>query len=112
VVHLLEERDLADGGGRDALVLLLEADLLERDRLVGGLVQRLVHHPVRALPDLLHLLVLKQQQQHARTRRAEHTRSEKPNQNPRVRIGPDRSLTCSIACPQCERGRGCGCGTN
>jgi hypothetical protein len=58
VVHLLEEGDLADGGGGDALVLLLEADLLERDRLVGDPVQRLVHHPVRAFPDLLLLLVL------------------------------------------------------
>jgi len=37
--------------------------------------------------------------QHARTRTAEHAPSEKPNQNPRVRIGPDRSLTCSIASP-------------
>ena len=59
VLHLLEERDLADGGGGDALVLLLEADLLERDGLVGGPVPGLVHHPVRALPDLLHLLVLR-----------------------------------------------------
>jgi len=59
VLHLLEEGDLADGGGRDALVLLLEADLLERDRLVGVAVLALVHHPVRALPDLLRLLVLR-----------------------------------------------------
>jgi hypothetical protein len=59
VLHLLEEGDLADGGGGDALVLLLEADLLERDRLVGVAVLALVHHPVRALPDLLHLLVLR-----------------------------------------------------
>jgi hypothetical protein len=59
VLHLLEEGDLADGGGGDALVLLLEADLLERDGLVGVAVLGLVHHPVRALPDLLHLLVLR-----------------------------------------------------
>ena len=65
MVHLLEERDLADGGGWDALILLLEADLLERDELVGGLVHRLVHHPVGALPNLLLLLVL----QHARRQR-------------------------------------------
>ena len=52
VLHLLEEGDLADGGGGDAIVLLLEAGLLERDGLVGG-----------PLPDLLHLLVLR-----ARTR--------------------------------------------
>lgn len=63
MVHLLEERDLADGGGRDALVHV-DADLLERDRLLGGLVQPLVHLPVRALPDLLPLLVFLQQ--HAR----------------------------------------------
>jgi hypothetical protein len=59
VLHLLEEGDLADGGGRDALVVLLQPDLLERDRLVGVPVLALVHHPVRALPDLLHLLVLR-----------------------------------------------------
>lgn len=31
VVHLFEERDLADGGGRDAFILGLQANLLERD---------------------------------------------------------------------------------
>ena len=109
VVHLLEERDLADGGGRDALVLLLEADLLERDRLVGGLVQRLVHHPVRALPDLLLLLVLQPARTHAnsRTRSIRETKS-KPSSPKRA-----RSLAYLLHCvPQCGDGDGCGCGTN
>ena len=49
VVHLLEERDLADGGGRDALILGLQTDLLERDNaLVGGAqVKSLVNNTVR-----------------------------------------------------------------
>lgn len=60
VVHLLEQRDLADGRRRHALVLGLEADLLERhDALVlGGEVARLVYDTVCALPNLLHLLVV------------------------------------------------------
>lgn len=31
VIHFFEERDLADGGGRDTLILGLETNLLERD---------------------------------------------------------------------------------
>jgi hypothetical protein len=88
VVHLLEERDLADSGGGDALILLLETDLLERDRLVGDLVQRLVHHPVRAFPDLLLLLVL-------------HTHAHKRNQNNQIKPSnpnPTRSLAHLLHC--------------
>src|SRR4051812_35999568 len=42
VLHLLEEGDLADSGGGDAIVLMLEADLLERDGLIGGPVPDLL----------------------------------------------------------------------
>jgi hypothetical protein len=91
VVHLLEEGDLADGGGGDALVLLLEADLLERDRLVGDPVQRLVHHPVRAFPDLLLLLVLHTRTQANKGDQSRRIEAWNPN---RAR---SRSLTCSIA---------------
>jgi hypothetical protein len=36
VLHLLEERDLADGGAGDALILGLETDLFQSDNAVGG----------------------------------------------------------------------------
>lgn len=36
VVHLFEEGDFANGSGRDALILSLEADLLESDDAVVG----------------------------------------------------------------------------
>lgn len=39
VVHFLEERDLADGGGGNSLVLSLEADLLEGDNTLIGSAQ-------------------------------------------------------------------------
>ena len=42
MAELAEEGDLAEGGGGDALVLDLEADALEGDDLVGGLVAGLV----------------------------------------------------------------------
>ena len=48
VLELLEERDLADGGARHALVLRLEPDLLERDDLVRVDVLGFVHDAVRA----------------------------------------------------------------
>ena len=53
----VEEGDLAERGGRDALLVHLEAGLLERHELARGLVLRLVHLAVGALPDLLQLLV-------------------------------------------------------
>ena len=49
----VEEGDLAERGGRDALLVHLEAGLLERHELARGLVLRLVHLAVGALPDLL-----------------------------------------------------------
>jgi hypothetical protein len=48
VVHLLEERYLADGGARDALVLGLEADLLEGDGLVVNEVGGAVYDAIGA----------------------------------------------------------------
>ena len=48
VLEFLEERDLANGGARHALVLRLEPDLLQRDDLVRADVARLVHDAVRA----------------------------------------------------------------
>jgi hypothetical protein len=50
VAHLLEERDLANGGGRHAFVLGLQPDLLQGDdAVVGrGQVARLVHDAVCA----------------------------------------------------------------
>jgi hypothetical protein len=54
----VEEGDLAERGGRDALLVHLEAGLLERHQLARRLVLRLVHLAVGALPDLLQLLVL------------------------------------------------------
>ena len=50
ILELLEERDLADGRARHALVLRLEPDLLERDDLVRRDVFRFVHDAVRACP--------------------------------------------------------------
>ena len=64
VVRLLEERDLTDGSGGDALVLRLQADLLQGDHLAGGAVLRLVHNTVRPLPDLLQPLVVLQRGSH------------------------------------------------
>lgn len=52
-----EEGDLAERGGRNALVILREAGLLEGDDLAGGLLPRLVDLAVRSFPDLLQLLV-------------------------------------------------------
>ena len=48
IFELLEQRYLADGGARYALVLRLQSDLLERDDLVRADVTRLVHDAVGA----------------------------------------------------------------
>lgn len=53
VLQLLEERDLADGGGRDALLVRLQPDLFHRHDFARHLVQPLEDHPVGPLPDLL-----------------------------------------------------------
>lgn len=56
VLELLEKRYLPNRGGRHALLLLLQPDSFERHDLVRDAVAGLVHHPVRPLADLLHLL--------------------------------------------------------
>ena len=48
ILEFLEERNLANGGTRYALVLRLETDLLERHDLVRANITRLVHDAVRA----------------------------------------------------------------
>jgi len=58
MLHLFEERNLANGGARNPLVLLLEANLLERDGLIGDAVASLVNDAVCSLAYLLDLLVL------------------------------------------------------
>ena len=58
VLELLENADLPNRRAWDALVLGLQSDLLERNKLPRHAVARLVHHTVRALADLLDLLVL------------------------------------------------------
>lgn len=58
MLKLLEERDLSDGGGGDALIVVVKADALDGDDLVGVLVAGLVDDAVGALANLGHALVL------------------------------------------------------
>ena len=58
MLHLFEKRNLANGGAGNAFVLLLEANLLQSDCLIGGAVASLVNDAVCSLAYLLHLLVL------------------------------------------------------
>ena len=58
VAQLLEEADLADRRGGHALLLVREADLLQREDAVRPHVAHLVDDAVGALAHLLHLLVL------------------------------------------------------
>ena len=44
VLQLLQEGDLPDGCAGDALLLLLQSDLLQRDSLPAHPIPRLVHH--------------------------------------------------------------------
>jgi len=55
VVQLLEDLNLADGCDREALSLVVHADLLERHDFLRLLLLRHEHLPVGALPDLLEL---------------------------------------------------------
>ena len=55
VLQLLEQGNLADCSGGHALILRVEADLLERNHLLAHAVARLVHHTVRSLADLFQL---------------------------------------------------------
>jgi len=58
MVQLLEEGDLPDRRRGHALLLVREADLFKREDRVSTHVFYLVHDAVRALADLLDLLVL------------------------------------------------------
>lgn len=58
MLKLLEEGDLSDGGGGDALIVVVKADALDGDDLVGVLVAGLVDDAVGALANLGHALVL------------------------------------------------------
>jgi len=56
VVQLLEDFNLADGRDREALSLVVHADLLERHDFLRLHLLRHEYLPVGALPDLLELL--------------------------------------------------------
>mmetsp|Transcript_25471 Transcript_25471/g.78404 ORF Transcript_25471/g.78404 Transcript_25471/m.78404 type:complete len:353 (-) Transcript_25471:83-1141(-) len=58
VRELLQQRNLPDRRRRHALLLVRKPDLLQRQDLLRPHVPHFVHHPVRPLPHLLHLLVL------------------------------------------------------
>mmetsp|Transcript_29447 Transcript_29447/g.80815 ORF Transcript_29447/g.80815 Transcript_29447/m.80815 type:complete len:353 (+) Transcript_29447:448-1506(+) len=58
VLQLLEDGYLTDRRRRDALVLRLEANLLERDEVTRKAVLCLVHDAISALTNLLDLLIL------------------------------------------------------
>ena len=49
--HFLEQRNLADGGGRNALIVALQQNLLQGHNLARLLVAGLEHHSVGALPE-------------------------------------------------------------
>lgn len=58
MLDALEQRDLADGCARHAVVLLLQLDLFECHDFVGLHVLGLVDHTIGTLTELVQLLVL------------------------------------------------------
>ena len=58
MLNALQKTDLADGGGRDAVVLLLKLDLLEGNDLAGLLILCFEDDTVRAFAELVQLFVL------------------------------------------------------
>ena len=58
MLQLLEDADLTDGRARDALVLCLKTDFLERNHFACKAIPRLVHYTIRPLSNLLDLLIL------------------------------------------------------
>ena len=64
MLKLAQQRDLAYGRARHALLVVLQADFLERHQLIGDLVLALVDDAVRALADLLDLDVVRQRVAH------------------------------------------------
>lgn len=58
VLHFFQERNLSNGGAGNSLILLLQANLLQCDGLVGDAVTSLVNDAVGSFTYLLNLLVL------------------------------------------------------
>ena len=58
MLQLLEDRYLADRSARDALILSLQADLLQSNKLTCQTVPCLVNNTIRALTNLFYFLVL------------------------------------------------------
>ena len=58
MAELLENRDLSHGCARNALILILKFDLLQRHSLVAGLVPGFVDIAVGPFTNLLKLLIL------------------------------------------------------
>ncbi len=63
LLQLLQEGNFPDGCARDALLFLLQSDLLQRNGLPIDSVASLIDDAVCALPYLLHLLILHQTHQ-------------------------------------------------
>lgn len=59
VLHFFQERNLSNGGAGNPLILLLQANLLQCDGLVGDAVTSLINNAVGSFTYLLNLLVLK-----------------------------------------------------
>jgi hypothetical protein len=57
VLETFQQRYLADGSGRDTVVLLLQTDLLECDSLSRDFIDGLVDYTVSALAQLIELLI-------------------------------------------------------
>lgn len=57
MVKGLEEGDFANGCGGEPLVLVVKANLLDGNNIVGEFVSSLVDYPVGALSDLVDALV-------------------------------------------------------
>lgn len=57
MLDALEEGNLADSSGRDAIVFLLKSDLLEGHKVASDQVFALVDHTVSAFSELLETLV-------------------------------------------------------
>ena len=57
VIQFFEERDFPDGSWGNALILVVESDLLESNDLVGDLVPGLIYDSIGALSNFVDALV-------------------------------------------------------
>jgi hypothetical protein len=57
-MELFEQGDLANGGGGDALIFVVEADVLDGNNFVGKFVSCFVDDAVGTFPDLIDFMVL------------------------------------------------------